>query len=154
MAAVTICSDFGPRKIKSDTVSTVSPSAGNNWRQKEKGMTKDEMVGWHHRLRGHEFEWTPGVGDGQGALPCCSSWGCKESDTTEWLNWCSLQNVSSLTRAWTQALRAVKAQKSNHWFIREFPGWFMYNIIQMSNALLALTLYLAKLVSWPCLAAQ
>ena len=51
------------------------------------GMTEDEMVGWHHRLNGHGFGWTPGVGDGQGGLACCSAWGCKESDTTEWLNW-------------------------------------------------------------------
>ena len=45
------------------------------------------MAGWHHRLDGHEFKWTPGVGDGQGGLACCDSWGCKESDTTERLNW-------------------------------------------------------------------
>ena len=50
-------------------------------------MTEDEMVGWHHRLDGHGFEWTPGVGDGQGGLACCGSWGHKESDTTERLNW-------------------------------------------------------------------
>ena len=49
----------------------------------EKGMTEDEMAGWHHRLNGRGFRWTPGVGDGQGGLACCSSWGCKESDTTE-----------------------------------------------------------------------
>ena len=54
--------------------------------QEEKGTTEDEMAGWHHRLDGHEFEWTPGVGDGQGGLACCDSWGCKESDTTERLN--------------------------------------------------------------------
>ena len=54
--------------------------------QEEKETTEDEMVGWHHRLNGHGFEWTPGVGDGQGGLPCCSSWGHKESDTTERLN--------------------------------------------------------------------
>ena len=51
--------------------------------QEEKGMTEDEMVGWHHRLNGREFEQTPGVGDGQGSLARCSPWGCKESDTTE-----------------------------------------------------------------------
>ena len=56
----------------------------------EKGMTEDEMVGWHHQLNGHEFEWTPGVGDGQGGLACCSPWGRRESDTTEWLNWTEL----------------------------------------------------------------
>ena len=61
--------------------------AGRNWGQEEKGATEDEMGGWHHRLNGHEFERTPGVGDGQGGLACCDSWGCKESDTTEWLNW-------------------------------------------------------------------
>ena len=49
-------------------------------------MTEDEMVGWHHRLSGHEFEQVPGVGDGQGSLACCVSWGCKELDTTEQLN--------------------------------------------------------------------
>ena len=54
--------------------------------QKEKGMIEDEMVGWHHRHNGHAFGWTPRVGDGQGGLVCCGSWGRKESDTTERLN--------------------------------------------------------------------
>ena len=63
------------------------PDAGKDWGQEEKGTTEDEMVGWHHRLNGHEFGWTPGVGDGQGGLACCGSWGCIESDMTEWLNW-------------------------------------------------------------------
>ena len=63
------------------------PDVGKDWRQEEKGMTEDEMVGWHHRLDGHEFEQVPGVGDGQGSLVCCSPWGRKESDTTERLNW-------------------------------------------------------------------
>ena len=62
------------------------PDAGKDWRQ-EKGMTEDEMIGWHHWLNGHEFEQGLGVGDGQGSLACCSPWGCKESDTTEPLNW-------------------------------------------------------------------
>ena len=53
----------------------------------EKGTTEDEMVGWHHWLNGHGFGWTLGVGDGQGGLVCCGSWGGKESDTTERLNW-------------------------------------------------------------------
>ena len=61
--------------------------AGKDWGQEEKGLTEDEMAGWHHQLDGHEFGWTPGVGDGQGGLACCDSWGCKESDTTERLNW-------------------------------------------------------------------
>ena len=62
------------------------PDTGKDRRQEEKGMTEDEMVEWHHRLNGHEFEQTLGVGDGQGSLACCSPGGCKESDTTEQLN--------------------------------------------------------------------
>ena len=54
------------------------PDAGKDWGQEEKRTTENEMVGWHHRLDGHEFEWTPGDGDGQGGLVCCSSWGHKE----------------------------------------------------------------------------
>ena len=62
------------------------PDAGKDWGQEEKGMTEDEMVGWHHWLDGHRFGWTPGVGDGQGGLAYCCSWGCTESDTAEWLS--------------------------------------------------------------------
>ena len=61
--------------------------AGRDWGQEEKGMTEDEMAGWHHRHYGDEFDWTLGVGDGQGGLACCDSWGHKESDMTERLNW-------------------------------------------------------------------
>ena len=61
--------------------------AGRDWGQEEKGMTEDEMAGWHHWLDGPESEWTPGVGDGQGGLVCCDSWSHEESDTTERLNW-------------------------------------------------------------------
>ena len=64
--------------------------AGRDWGQEEKGTTENEMAGWHHWLDGHESEWTPGVGDGQGGLACCNSWGHKESDTTERLNWTEL----------------------------------------------------------------
>ena len=64
--------------------------AGRDWGQEEKGTTEDEMAGWHHWLNGHESEWTPGVGDGQGGLACCDSWGRKESDTTERLIWSDL----------------------------------------------------------------
>ena len=68
--------------------------AGRDWGQEEKGTTEDEMAGWHHRLDGRESKWTPGVGDGQGGLACCDSWGCKESDMTEWLNWTEPQPKS------------------------------------------------------------
>ena len=61
--------------------------AGRDWGQEEKGTKEDEIAGWLHWLDGHEFEWTPGVGDGQGGLACCDAWGRKESDTTERLNW-------------------------------------------------------------------
>ena len=67
--------------------------AGRDWGQEDKGTTKNEMVGWHHRPDAHEFEWIPGVGDKQRGLACCDSWGCKEWDTTEQLNW--------LTAFWT-----------------------------------------------------
>ena len=64
--------------------------AGRDWGQEEKGTTEDEMAGWHHQLDGCEFEWTPEVGDGQGGLECCDSWGHKQSDTPERLNWTEL----------------------------------------------------------------
>ena len=63
------------------------PDAGRDWGQEKKGTTEDEMVGWHHQLDGYGFEQAPGVGDGQRGLACCSPRGCKESDTTERLNW-------------------------------------------------------------------
>ena len=64
--------------------------AGRDWGQEEKGTTEDEMTGWHHQFDGHEFEWTQGVGDGQGGLACWDSWRRKELNTTEWLNWTEL----------------------------------------------------------------
>ena len=74
-----------------------NPDAGKDWRQEEKGMTEDEMVGWHHQFNGHEFEQALGNSEGQGSLACCSPWGCKESEMTEQLNnWC--QTNSSLLR--------------------------------------------------------
>ena len=66
------------------------PDAGRDFGQEEEGTTEDEMAGLHHWLDGRESEWTPGVGDGQGGLACCDSWGHKESDTTEQLNWTEL----------------------------------------------------------------
>ena len=97
------------------------PDAGKEWRQEEKGVTEDEMVGWHHRLNGHEFEQVPGDGEGLGSLACCSQWGSKESDTTEWLNNNSKElnegfynhgsKVGSLTRLQCeQDLQSLKSQ--------------------------------------------
>ena len=92
---------FGRNDAKAETPVLKPPHAkswligkdsdsGRDWGQKEKGMTEDEMAGWHYWLDGRESEWTPGVGDGQGGLACCDSWGRKELDTTEWLNWTEL----------------------------------------------------------------
>ena len=80
---------FWPPHAKSWLIGKDS-DAGRDLGQEEKGMTKDEMAEWHHWLDGRELEWTPGVGDEQRGLACCNSWGPKESDTTEWLNWTEL----------------------------------------------------------------
>ena len=72
--------------------------AGRDWGQEEKGTTEDEMTGWHHGLNGRESEWIPGDGDGQGGLACCGSWGRKESDMTERLNWTERETSALLGR--------------------------------------------------------
>ena len=75
------------------------PDAEKDWGQEEKRMTEDEMVGWHHQFNGHEFGWTPGVGDGHGGLVCCGTWGHKELDMTEWLNYpMKVLGISGLPR--------------------------------------------------------
>ena len=75
---------FGP--LRQSQLIGKDPDAGKDWRQEEKGTKEDEMVEWHHWLDGHEFEQTPGDDEGQGSLSCCSPWGRKESDMTEWLD--------------------------------------------------------------------
>ena len=75
---------FGHLMWRTDSLEKID--AGKDWRQEEKGTTEDELVGWHHRLEGLEFEQAPGVGDGQGCLACCNLWGRKESDATKRLN--------------------------------------------------------------------
>ena len=79
-----------PTRVKS-WLTGKNPDAGRDWGQEEKRTTEDEMAGWHHWLDGREFEWTPGDGDGQGGLVSCNSWGCKEWDTTERLNWTEMR---------------------------------------------------------------
>ena len=81
---------FSPPDVKNWSI-WKGPNAGNYWSQEEKGMAEDEMIGWHHWLDGRESERTPGVGDGQGGLACCDSWGRKESDTTKQLHWTELK---------------------------------------------------------------
>ena len=75
---------FGHLMLRTDSLEKTD--AGKDWRQEEKGTTGDEMVGWHHRLNGHEFEQASRVGDGQGSLVFCSPWGLKELAMNEWLN--------------------------------------------------------------------
>ena len=95
---------FGRNDAKAETPVLLPPRAKSwligkdsdarrDWGQEEKGMKEDEMAGWHHWLDGRESEWTPGVGDGQGGLVCCNSWGCKELDMTVRLNWTELKEV-------------------------------------------------------------
>ena len=92
--------------------------AGRDWRQEEKGMTQDEMAGWHPWLDGHGFGWTPGVGDGQGVLVCCNSWDCKESDMTERVNWIwqrRKENWNLAGTCWGKFLKEVTVKlKSTH----------------------------------------
>ena len=95
------------------------PDVGKDWGQ-EKGMPEDEMAGWHHWLDGRESVWSPGVGDGQEGLACCDSWGCKESDTTERLNWTEPQGTR-LRGIWTQASFSTKVMKPAHPGLPEQP---------------------------------
>ena len=86
--------------------------AGRDWGQEEKGMTEDEMAGWHHWLNGVEFQQTPGVGDRQGGLACCSLWGHKQSDTTGWLNCTdSLLNKRLKPLCWRQTSLSFSVHK-------------------------------------------
>ena len=86
------------------------PDAGKDWRQ-EKGRPEDEMVRWHHRLDGHEFEQALGVGDGLGSLVCCSLWGHKESDRAEELNWTEGTRGSTVSALWIALTSGLFKQK-------------------------------------------
>ena len=87
------------------------PDAGKDWEQDEKGVTEDEMVGWHHQLNGQEFEQTPGDSEGQGSLGCWSPWGCKKTDTTERLN----NNILAQEKT---------ARKYSNLVIKVFKNWY------------------------------
>ena len=104
-----------PPPVKSWPIGKDS-AAGRDWGQEEKGTTEDEMAGWHHRLDGREFEWTPGDGDGQGGLACCNSWGCKESDTTERMNWTEYLSKFPFTFPFwlVKAYSSCKTQGKHH----------------------------------------
>ena len=119
--------------------------AGRDWGQEEKGRTEDEMAGWHHWLDGLESEWSPGVGDGQGGLACCDSWGRKESDTTEWLYWTEhieqlekeeMKNPRVSRRKEILKIRAeinAKETKQPIAKINETKSWFFERINKMTN---------------------
>ena len=104
-----------PPDVKSWLIGKDS-DAGRDWGQ-EKGTTEDEMAGWHHWLNGSESEWTPGVGDGQGGLACCNSWGRKESDMTERLNWTEYIHDEHATCLW------VEFQKDKTWQLLTLDLW-------------------------------
>ena len=101
------------------------PDAGKDWGQEEKGMTEDEMVGWPHWLNGLGFGWTPGVGDRQGGLACCSSWGRKESDMTEQLNW-NFPALGSFSRSllFISGRQSVETSASASVLPMIIQGWF------------------------------
>ena len=122
-----------PPHVKSWLIGKDS-DAGRDWGQEEKGMTEDEMTGWQHQLDGCESEWTHGVGDGQGGLACCNSWGRKESDTTERLNW------TELTEDWRVIL--LQTRKPNGRPQRNSVSVFLF---QHPNVL--------KVTLWPKMAA-
>ena len=136
------------------------PDAGKDWRQEEKGMTEDEMAGWHHRLNGHGFGWTSGVGDGQGSLMCCSPWGPKESDTSAWLSWTvhAIQCVPFV--------RAAQANENSHitpisntripqavqWFRNHAKAGFLWSLCSPAIAYQAPTLSVWPFSRGPTLA--
>ena len=95
------------------------PDAGKDWGQEVKGTTEDKMVGWHCQLNGHEFEQAPGDGDGQGSLECCSPWGHKQSDTTEWLN--NNKSETGVRKYYVAVLQHTK--------------WLLYQVLQNSLSL-------------------
>ena len=118
--------DAKSRKIRKD------PDAGKDWRQEEKGTTEDEMVGRNHQLNGHEFAQALGDGEEQGSLACCSPWGCKELDTTEWLNnnncisWMEKQVplfYSLCVLRFTLQLATAPSQVHNHYDTQAIQYW-------------------------------
>ena len=137
------------------------PYAGKDWRQEDKGMTEDKMVGWHHQLDVHEFEQDLGVGDGQGSLVCCSPWGHKELDTTELLNCteptCLLWNLfagqEATVKTGHRTIDWFLIRKTVHQgcilprclfnlyaeYIIEIPGWMKHKLVSRLLGELSIT---------------
>ena len=99
------------------------PDAGKDWRQEEKGMKEDEMIGWYHWLNGHEFEQAPGVSDGRGGLAWCCPWSRKESDMTEWLNKNSKNSSPKFLYFLIRMAFYLPAQR-RHFSQGRFISWF------------------------------
>ena len=106
------------------------PDAGKGWRRKEKGMTEDEVVGWHHRLDGHEFEQAQGDGEGQGSLVCCSPCGHKELDTTEQLIWTELLTCSQLSFLASVALFLCICETQKDLTGKSYKTWSWQNSLE------------------------
>ena len=106
------------------------PDAGKDWDHEEKGTTENKMVGWHHRLNGHEFEQAPGVGDGQRSLACCSPWGRKESDMTERPNW-----ITSYPLEWLLFKNKHRTMENNKYQIlaRMWKNWNFCALVGIYN---------------------
>ena len=128
------------------------PDAGRDWGQEEKGMTEDGMAGWHHLLHGHEFEWTSGVGDGQGGLAWWDSWGGKESDRTECLNWTALNwtiertTISEVCRGqWKYGVNSGRKwfymPTTNIWSAAEIKKLIIISILLFCSAWICMFIY-------------
>ena len=119
------------------------PDAGKGWGREEKGTTKNEMVGWHHRLNGRGFGWTAGVGDGQGGLASCGSWGCKESETTEWLNWTEWFMLLSI---FSCVFGYLHASSLNKYLFKYLPifwwDWLLFLLLSFESSLYILETWL------------
>ena len=112
--------------------------AGKDWSQEEKGMTEDEMVGWHYLLLdGHEFEQTPGDDKGQGSLACCSPWGCKESDTAERLTWTEAKMCIWMRKGNNKEEKSMTLKSENQFFLKitQPKSWFFENFSTIDKVL-------------------
>ena len=127
-----------PLHVKSWLIGEDS-DAGRDWGQEEKGLTEDEMAGWHHWLNGHEFEWTPRVGVGQGGLACCDSWGRKESDMTERLNCIELMGFQIVKKSWEILIDRVKVKFTTKYWNQDI--WMKEPRVQTSTLIFRVTYF-------------
>ena len=128
--------------------------AGRDWGQEEKGTTEDEMAGWHHQLSAHEFGWTPGVGDGQGGLVCCSSWGCKESDMTERLNWTEVMGLDAMIFVFWMLSIKPTFSLSSFTFIKRLFSSSLSAIRVVSSVYLRLLIFLLAILIPACVSSS